>query len=221
MTVDKRERMGATKKKYAYDEIKKLIIENEIPKDAPLVERQLSELIGLSRTPIREALRDLANDGMVEIIEGKGVYVKGIDFKDMVELFEVREALECMAIRLFVERIDNYYFGNLSRIIKEQENAYDLGDHKQFMDLDMQLHYVIAEGSKNVRLQNQIEAIYDQIRRIAISSRDDKIMRDTAMKAHRDIMDAVLKRDIETAQKAMADHIRVTLKLHKEKYYLL
>ena len=124
MTVDKRERMGATKKKYAYDEIKKLIIENEIPKDAPLVERQLSELIGLSRTPIREALRDLANDGMVEIIEGKGVYVKGIDFKDMVELFEVREALECMAIRLFVERIDNYYFGNLSRIIKEQENAY-------------------------------------------------------------------------------------------------
>ena len=97
---------GVSKKQIAYEKIKEMILDGAFSKESPLVERQLCDMIGISRTPIREALRELANDGLVEVIDGKGVYVKKIGFRDMIEIFEMREALEGMAVRLFVERAD-------------------------------------------------------------------------------------------------------------------
>ena len=100
------ESSGISKKQRAYNGIKDMIIKGKLKKETPLVERQLCDILGISRTPVREALRELAKDGLVEIIDGKGVYVKKLDFRDMVEIFEVREALEGMSIRLFIERAD-------------------------------------------------------------------------------------------------------------------
>lgn len=211
----------STKKTIAYEKIKQLIVNNEIEKDAPLVERQLCEMLSISRTPIREALRELANENLVEIIEGKGVYVKKIDFRDMVELFEVREALEGMAVRLFTERMDEEGLEHFKSFMEEQKEAYRQENHKEFMDVDMKIHFLIAEGAKNGRLKNEIMVIYDQIKQIAISAKDSKEMRDTALDAHLGILDAVMARDPDAAQAAMVCHIKKTLELHKEKYYLL
>ncbi|MGI6040806.1 MAG: GntR family transcriptional regulator [Candidatus Alectryocaccobium sp.] len=216
----KRDETGS-KKKQAYDQIKKMIIENEVEKDAPLVERVLCERLGISRTPVREALRELAADGLVNIIEGKGVYVKRIDFKDMIEIFEVREALERKAIQLFIERMDEESFKKLEEYMKEQEEAYSLEKHKEFMDVDMKIHFLIADGARNSHLKDYIVLIYDQIRQIAISSKDDTVIRDMAMNAHRKILKAVEERDVEAAEKAVVEHINDTMKIHKDRYYLL
>ena len=212
---------GKSKKQLAYEKLKSMIIENEIPKDAPLVERTLCEQLGISRTPVREALRELANDDLVTIIDGKGVYVKKIDFKDMIEIFEVREALECKAIELFIERIDSETHELLIKYMDEQEEAYKKELHKEFMDIDMKIHFLIASGSKNKRLETLIISIYDQIRQMAISSKDDNIMREKAIAAHKAILKAIEDNDIDAAKKAMSDHIKETMDIHKDKYYLL
>lgn len=210
-----------TKKQLAYEKIKELIVHNELDKDSPLVERQLCDIIGISRTPIREALRELANEDYVEIIEGKGIYIKKIDFRDMMELFELREALEGMSIRLFTERAEEAYLLRLRDYMTEQQQAYDQGNHRIFMDIDMKIHSLIADGSKNRRLRDEIIMIYDHIRQIAILAQDDTQVRDTAMKAHIRIFEAVLEGDPERSQEAMVQHIRETLELHEGKYYLL
>ena len=210
-----------SKKQTAYEKIKNMIIENEIPKDAPLVERNLCSKLGISRTPIREALRELAADGLVTIVDGKGVYVKKIDFKDMIELFEVREALECKAVELFIQRIDDETLSLFRTYMKEQEEAYKKEMHKEFMDVDMKIHFLLASGSRNSRLENLIISIYDQICQLAISSKDDVDMREKAFNSHKTILSAIENRDIDAAKKAVSDHIRETMEIHRDKYYLL
>lgn len=209
-----------SKKQIAYEQIKKMIIDNDLKKDTPLVERTLCDAIGISRTPVREALRELASEGLVTIIDGKGVYVKKIDFKDMIEIFEVREALECKAIELFIERIDEETLSLIKEYMSEQEVAYKNEQHKEFMDIDMKIHFLFAKGSRNSHLENLIISIYDQIQQMAISSKEDSGMRDKAIKAHRAILKAIEKRDIPAAKEAVWKHIVETLNIHKEKYYL-
>lgn len=213
---------GATsKKQIAYQQIKNMIMNGEITKDSPLVERQLCDKLGISRTPIREALRELANDGLVELIDGKGVYVKRIEFRDMVEIFEMREALERMAVKLFVERADKEAVDVLKEYMDKQEEAYKDDEHAVFMEMDMKIHSHIAQEAQNKRLEVAINNIYDQIMQIAVSVRDDQKIRDMAISAHRKILKAVLDRDSEAAQKALVEHVIEIKKIHMERYYLL
>ena len=212
---------GVSKKQIAYEKIKEMILDGAFSKESPLVERQLCDMIGISRTPIREALRELANDGLVEVIDGKGVYVKKIGFRDMIEIFEMREALEGMAVRLFVERAEQEAVDLLQKYMDEQEDAYNKEEHELFMNIDMKIHNQIASGAKNQRLKTAIINIYDQITQIAVSARDDKKVRDMAIESHRKIMRAVLARDSEAAQQALVDHVVEMKRIHMERYYLL
>lgn len=210
-----------SKKQVAYDGIKEIIVNGKVKKDAPLVERQLCEIIGISRTPVREALRELANDGLVQIIEGKGVYVKKIEFRDMIEIFEMREALERMAMKLFMERLQEEKIHLFQQYMQEQEEAYKKDEHEAFMAIDMKIHNTIADGSQNVRLKNAISTIYGQIKQMAISAKDDAAMREIAIRAHRKMLDAILKGDSGAAQEAIVEHIIEVKNIHRERYYLL
>ena len=210
-----------SKKQLAYDGIKKIIRDGQIRKDVPLVERRLCENLGISRTPIREALRELENEGLLEVIEGKGIYVKRIEFREMVEIFEVREALERMAVKLYVERAQDEDLELFQKYMEEQEEAYKKDKHDLFMQIDMKIHMLIAESAQNIRLKKLIQTIYDQVQQMAISAKDDACMRDIAIRAHRRILAAVLKRDGEEAQRAIVQHIVETKNIHKDLYYLL
>ena len=105
--------------------------------------------------------------------------------------------------------------------MNEQEDAYKKEMHKEFMAVDMKIHFLLASGSRNNRLENLIISIYDQICQLAISSKDDEDMREKAFNAHKAILDAIEKRDIDAAKKAVSVHIRQTMEIHRDKYYLL
>lgn len=213
-------RTGQTKKQVAYEGIKEMVISG-LPAGAPLVERDLCEKLDVSRTPVREALRQLANEGLVDMIDGKGVFVAKIRFEDMVEIFELREVLESLAVRLFVNRREPVLVGMLNELMIRQEKAYDEDDHPALMDCDMEFHELIAKGSRNKRLYDMIVSIYNQIRQMAISVQDEQKIRDLAVKSHRLIMDAIKNGDEEEASKLMAQHIAETKQYHIEKYYML
>lgn len=211
---------GLSKKQIAYNQIKEMVISG-LPAGAPLVERDLCEKLDVSRTPVREALRQLASEGLVDIIDGKGVFVAKIRFEDMVEIFELREALESMAVTLFVKRREQALIDELNELMDQQEKFYAADDHQALMECDMKFHELIARGSRNKRLCDMIVSIYNQIRQMAISVQDDQAVRDLAVKSHRKIMDAILERKEEEAAKLMAAHVRETKQYHIERYYML
>ena len=214
------QKAGLTKKQVAYEGIKEMVISG-LPAGTPLVERDLCEKLEVSRTPVREALRQLASEGLVDMMEGKGVFVAKIRFEDMVEIFELREVLESLAVRLFVQRRETALVDMLNELMVRQEKAYEQDDHTALMDCDMEFHELIAKGSRNKRLYDMIVSIYNQVRQMAISVQDDQKVRDLAVRSHRLIMDAILKSDAEEAAKFMEQHIAETKQYHIERYYML
>ena len=209
-----------SKKQIAYEKIKEMVISG-LPAGAPLVERDLCEKLDVSRTPVREALRQLASEGLVDIIDGKGVFVAKIRFEDMVEIFELREALESMAITLCVRRREPALIESLNELMSRQEAAYAEDNHQVLMECDMEFHQLIAKGSRNKRLSEMIISIYNQIRQMAISVQDDQAVRDLAVKSHRKIMDAILERNEAEAARLMGAHVAETKQYHIERYYML
>ncbi|MDE6949441.1 MAG: GntR family transcriptional regulator [Lachnospiraceae bacterium] len=215
------QRTDCFKKQAAYDAVKKMILDNELRAGMQLVERTLSERLEISRTPVREALRKLAGEGFVEIKEGKGVYVAQVYYEDIAEIFELRESLEGYASRLCVRRRTEESVEKLTGYLEAQEKAYRDGEHGTFMHIDMLMHNCIAEFSKNKRLIGMVSSVYDQVTRMAISVRDDPVIRDTAIRGHRALIRAIREGDEDGAEKAMREHIISTKEYHLEKYYLI
>jgi len=208
-----------TKQQWLYSKIKKAIINNEYLPGTMLTERALCDKYDVSRTPIREALRQLANEGMVQHIIGKGAFVAEVSFENMVEIFEMREALERQAVKLFILKDDGTLASELAKCFKEQM-TYENTDPVKFMEKDMDFHFLIAEGAKNKRLVYALETIYDQIEMMAISAENDENLREMAGRHHQDILDAVRKKDVELGERCIVEHILEVKKYHMSKYMI-
>ncbi len=166
-------------------------------------------------------MRLLSNEGLVEIIEGKGCFVAKINFEDMIEIFELRECLECFATKLFTERASDSVVAELESIFAEQEEAFHNNDHKAFMESDMHMHYFIAHHARNKRLETTLTSIYDQITRMAISVQSDVELRELAISEHKKLIKSIKSRDKENAVASMKTHISQVKHYHIDRYYLL
>jgi DNA-binding GntR family transcriptional regulator len=208
---------GVSKQEYVYNVIRKQIIENRYKPGSMLVERTIGAELNISRTPVREAFRRLAEGGLLNIRPGKGVFVADISIENMLEIFELREALEKMAIRLLLLKGNNDMIKLVERYAEEQQEASENGDGKLFMAKDMEFHNLIAEGSGNGRLTNAIREIYDQVKMLAISAEDDPALLKMAGEQHAAILAAIKSRDIEKAEEVMMKHIVETKIYHLSK----
>jgi DNA-binding GntR family transcriptional regulator len=204
----------ASKQQYVYDEIRSRIIDNKYVPGEVLLERAISDELDVSRTPIREAFRRLESDGFVKIIPHKGVFVSGVSIDDLLEIFEFREALEKMAVRLFIAKANDATFKRIEKCSDEQLKAHKDGDRDRFMKKDMDFHRIIAEGSNNNRLISGISSIYDLVNRLAMAVENDPLLVDMAERHHRSLIGAIKKRDIDAAEKAMEVHIREVKEYH-------
>src|SRR5689334_13392672 len=90
-----------------HDKLKQLILDGEFPVGQPLVERTLADRLGVSRTPVREAIFRLEREGLVQVIEGKGAFVASYTIDDLIEIYQIREGLEPLAARLSCAHLDD------------------------------------------------------------------------------------------------------------------
>lgn len=209
-----------TKKDIAYVGIKDMIINGRFDSRDPLVERQLCQELGVSRTPVREALQALVNDGLLENVEGKGIFLHQVSLRDLIELYELRLALEALATYLFVERSTDAEVKHLRNIFELADAALREDDHEKFMEYDMQFHGFIAAESKNQRLCETIESNYDRIHMMALSARNDPELCQIALDNHTAIMQAIEQRDKDAASMAMVRHIDQVKSYHQAHFYL-
>lgn len=215
--VDQREN---NKHEIAYNQIKNLIIKNRIEPNTLLVERQLSEQLGVSRTPIREALKRLTSEGLTEFIPGKGVFVSNLTFEDFINISEVREALEGMAAKLCTLKKDEKVIETLEKNLDALEEALNSGDYDQSVEYDIQFHHILISGAKNPKLENLLNGIYDQINRFAFFSVSDVERQRMSLRQHRKVLEAIKNDDANLAEKLIRDHIIHVKEYHVKKVFL-
>jgi len=185
----------------AYLAIRGLIVSLELPPGAVIDERQLMERLGLGRTPVREALRRLAQEQLVEVFPRRGMFVTNVDVRDLARISEVRLALEPEAARLAAERATG----------EERDALAELGDRikrgADLMGLDEQIHRAVYAASHNHLLEKTLGEYYVlalRIWTIALDRADDL---EDAVEAHRDLIQAIVVGNGDRAADIMRSHV--------------
>jgi DNA-binding GntR family transcriptional regulator len=185
----------------AYVAIRDLIVSLELPPGALIDERQLVESLGIGRTPVREALRRLAQEQLVEVFPRRGMFVTGVDVRDLARISEVRAALEPEAARLAAERASD----------EERDELADLSDRikggADLMSLDEQIHRVIYAAAHNHLLDKTLSEYYVLALRIWMIALDRADDLEDAVEAHRDLIHEIVVGNAEGAAEIMRAHV--------------
>lgn len=172
-----------------------------------LMEIQLAEEMGVSRTPVREAIRKLELEGFVAMVPRKGAYVAGISVKDIVDVFEIRASLEALAAGLAAERITDEEMELLERSLVEISEFSTDENIKAIVDGDINFHDIIYKASRNQRLVQIITHLQEQIHRFRMTSLSQPGRTKIALDEHKSIVEAISDRDVELAQQLAREHI--------------
>jgi DNA-binding GntR family transcriptional regulator len=189
----------------AYDLIKKMILKGHFKPGERLTENQLSKQLGVSRTPIRESIRKLAAEGLVDVFPKGGARVSELMKDDINEIYEIREVLETFATQKATSMITGKEIEALEKLLRESKKAFSDKDILKMAQINTKFHTLIYRASKNRRLIKLIDILCTNITRhrelILESGAKESI------KGHEEILNALIKRDEKAAQKAIFNHI--------------
>jgi DNA-binding GntR family transcriptional regulator len=199
---------GAKLSDQAYLALRVMIVRGDMQPAARISEPQLTERLGISRTPLREALLRLAEDGLVSIYPQSGSFVTPIHLDKVEEAQFVREQLECGIIRQVSTDIDRRGLAGLHRLLLQQQRADDAGDRERFYELDETLHatFCAIAGRPGVwRLIERSKMHMDRVRRLSlpIAKQVPRLI-----EQHRAIVEAVARGDADAAEAALRAHLR-------------
>ena len=179
-------------KDLVYLELKHKILTGEIVSQTRLMEIDLSEKINVSRTPIREAIKRLADDGLVIVEPRRGAYVANISIKDMLDVFEVREDMEGFVAKLAAKRITEEEKVQLKEIAYEYEAAIEKADDKErIIELDEKFHTFIVKCSGNETLRELVNYVQELSLRFRYLYYDDFSLYESTAEQHNRIMEAI------------------------------
>ncbi len=192
----------------AYQEVKQIILEHQVPPGGKLNEIELAAALGISRTPVREALNRLGKEGFVEIFPQRGAFVIQYSPKDVHELFLIRENLEGLAAGLAAERVTDRDLTRLESCIRGFKEPYQKRDVQRYARQDFRFHQTIVQMSDAGRLINLISTLLDQIRIFRLTPIGLSDQMKSALIEHQELLDALRRRDPEEADRRMRQHIR-------------
>ncbi|HBE77022.1 MAG TPA: GntR family transcriptional regulator [Firmicutes bacterium] len=190
-----------------FESLREAIISGTLGAGDRLMEIQLAEEMGVSRTPVREAIRKLELEGLVVMIPRKGAYVAGISVKDIADVFEIRCALEGLAAELASERATDEELETMERYLIKISEDIDLGDLAKVVETDTDFHTLLYKLSRNSRLTQIISNLREQIQRFRTTSLSFPGRMKIALEEHRKIVEAISSRDGELARKLAEEHI--------------
>jgi DNA-binding GntR family transcriptional regulator len=194
-----------------HDKLKQLILDGELPVGSPLVERTLADRLGVSRTPVREAIFRLEREGLVQIVEGRGAFVASYTIDDLIEIYQMREGLEPVAARLSCPHLSDqdleYHEIQLKRYRADPKlREQDPGDWRR---LGRDFHNMFIYGCNNNRLIRVMESMRNQVElfrglgRVLAPRNDMK----TSIEEHWEILQAFKKRDAQRAENSVRLHL--------------
>lgn len=194
----------------AYGAIREEILTNYVP-GLPLSQREIADRLGISKTPVREALHELSQSGLVELIPGRGYFVARFSSKDVNDIFDVREALESKAAFLTARQIPNQDLDRLQALFANIDQERDEQRRLELMDeLNTELHGTIVRVARNRRLSSILEMMKGQLDCIARLTVRIAGRLEQSHQEHIKILNALEARNPELAEKAMRAHLEST-----------
>ena len=191
----------------AYYAIRELIVTLELAPGSVVSERDLMERLGVGRTPVREALRDLARERLVEVFPRRGMFVSGVDVGDIAGLSEVRLVLESKAARLAAERRSDADREETQALLDELSRAAGERNERSLIDLDQRIHRHVARCAHNPFLGATLEEYYVLTLRIWFLALDRVERLDDAIREHHELLEAIRDGDADRAERVMQRHI--------------
>ncbi len=193
---------------WVYEELKAAIVQLRLAPGSPLREGTLAEQLGVSKTPIREALTRLEQDGLVETTSFKGAVVTGYSRQDLIELYELRELLENAAARAAAESMNEQDRAHLDRICLQSRKLKTGKDAAKLAALISEFDTILFDQVKNTRIRALIENLRAHLTRIGQLTAVIPGRIEASVDEHQKIVEAITARDPDLAEQHMRDHIR-------------
>jgi len=193
--------------KLAYQKIKQAILSFQFLPNQNLVEGELAAQLGISKTPVRDALLRLEREGLVSRLPYKGTFVSDINKQDMVNIFEIRIVLEGLAMRLAADHLTEKDFRHLDRLINDHADALSEKDYEHASALNGLFHSGIVQKCGNDHLVQMLTNLDDHLKRYRLLSVTQGIRVDKSVPEHRQILDALRAGDANKAEAAMKEHL--------------
>ncbi|MEQ5857911.1 GntR family transcriptional regulator [Halomonas sp. EF61] len=191
----------------AYYEIKRRILDNEFSSGSFRLEKELAELLDMSRTPVREAMIRLANEGLVEIRPRHGMRVLPVSAEDMVEIYDVLTALETQAVELLARRgLSDQELGQLMDSVDEMDDALADDDLTRWAAADERFHLLLVELCGNRRIATIVNTYWDQSHRVRMLTLGLRPRPTSSNNDHRAVVQAIQNGDVIAARDHHREH---------------
>lgn len=187
----------------AYDSIKEYILDGRLDEDDRLTEESLANKLGISKSPIREALNRLESEGLIRIQPRKGAYLRRLSLKELEDLYDLREALEVHVVR--TTHVTPALSKELNDSIKRSRSLLKVHNKPKYIEEDVKFHALLASGTGNDELCRTLTNLQNQIWLSRRKTYD--LSSSLAPDFHQAISDALAKNDREKAQTEMRQHI--------------
>lgn len=195
-------------RKKVTDDIRGWIVRGELPPGQRLIERELCERLGVSRPTLREAYRQLEAEGLLLMTPNKGPTVTVMSDREARSVYEVREALECFAIKLFVERASDDQVRELQKAVRAVRAAHRSGDVGTMLSVKAAFYEVLYEGAGNPTLTAQARVLNQRLALLRARSLSRSGRPKESIREIEDVCRFIERRQPEIAAAAWRDHIR-------------
>ena len=190
-----------------FNTLRQAILKGELKPGERLMEIALAEKLGVSRTPIREAMRKLELEGLVVMIPRRGAQVANITEKDLNDVLEVRIALENMAIEKACKRMTEEQMRQMRHAEKEFERVLAEGNLVRIAEADVDFHEVIYQAADNARLYQVLSNLREQMYRYRVEYLKEEDTRNQLVQEHEELSKAIRERDVQKAQELSFRHL--------------
>ena len=190
-----------------FNTLRQAILKGELEPGERLMEIQLAGRLGVSRTPVREAIRKLELEGLVVMIPRKGAEVASITEKSLRDVLEVRKALEELAAELACQRMTEEEIVEAEKQLENFKKEVQSNDVTKIAEMDVEFHEMIYMGTKNERLIQMLHNLREQMYRYRMEYIKDQEKRNTLVEEHMEIINRIKNHDIEAAKEASRKHI--------------
>lgn len=195
-------------RKQVVERLREAIIEGRLKPGQRLIERELCELLGVSRTSLREGLVELENEGLITNAPNRGPFVARISISLAEDVYQLRASLESLAAQLFAKRASDAQLEELIRSTKVLEDVYHNFTPGSFLAAKNRFYDVLLEGAGNALAAQVLRGIHARISQLRITSLSSPSRNESSIKEIWKIVDALKARDEEAAQRASMEHVR-------------
>ena len=197
---------------YVYRELRHRIITKQVKAGQRLPEVNIAVQMGVSRTPVREALRRLESEGLVDIVPNSGARLAAPSRREVENAYVVREQLECLAVRLAAQTVAEKHFRRLDEIVEAEESAFRERNLELYLEINESFHRIIAESTGNRILATYVENILARTNVYIVFY--DPFYEDEcnpSIAEHKALLRALRDHDGVLAERLMREHLQTTM----------